>query len=604
MGDMDLMPVFHRLFRRHAKRRLKAPERASSSRVRAFLGKPMMRRLCWFLMWAVSVLLAATAKERDINLKIGRVSPFTIVSPVAFSFFSGTAEGGEPARIHVPEGSVLIERGVTVTEETSAAVRAYGKRSRAARPLFGRLGGILGDGVILLAALMICASMLRVFKLESAKRNSYLFLFFTISMLTIIPSRWYYVLDELSLPAPPGSLDFLLPLSLSTLLASILLGPLWAVVMGFWVSATVAVLSGYSLAVFMMGFASAVVIARMTRFVRSRAAVLRLGMYGGLASAVCAAGFSMAASLQWQYAGFGVAFCLISGIVSALIALLLLPFFEVLFGITTDISLLELSDLEHPLLKRLAIEAPGTYHHSLMVANLAQAAVAAIGGNTLRVSICSYFHDIGKLVKPTFFSENTRLSDNPHDDLSPSMSTLVVISHVKEGVSLALRHKLPRLVLDGIRQHHGTGLVYYFYHKAKEGAQSDGAATSKAAIADVNEKDFRYPGPKPRSPETAILCLADSIEAGSRSLEKISTSHIERLVNDVIADKSNDGQLDECSLTLAEIGKIKKAFIFTLTNMLHSRISYPINEHRSKQQTIVGAGSHDSDSETGSHADG
>jgi len=256
--------------------------------------------------------------------------------------------------------------------------------------------------------------------------------------------------------------------------------------------------------------------------------------------------------------------------------MLLLPLLEIIFGISTDISLLELSDLEHPLLKRLAIEAPGTYHHSLMVANLTQAAVAAIGGNALRAGIGAYFHDIGKLVKPSFFSENIQYGQNPHDDLSPSMSTLVIISHVKEGVNLALRHKLPQSAVEAIQQHHGSGLVFYFYHKAN--VQRD-EAPPDAAAAGVKEENFRYPGPKPQSREIAVLSLADAIEAASRSLEKISPGNLEGLVRDVIDSKLQDGQLDACDLTLGQINTIRRVLIFTLCNMLHARIAYPSDEN-------------------------
>jgi len=326
------------------------------------------------------------------------------------------------------------------------------------------------------------------------------------------------------------------------------------------------------------------VISRLARFVRTRSKVLRLGLVAGVTGAVFAMGFALAAHQSWSGIAQQSLTSLISGLLSALVVLMILPLLEVLFGVTTDISLLELSDMEHPLLKRLAIEAPGTYHHSLMVANLAQSAVAAIGGNSLRVTICAYFHDIGKLVKPEFFSENIPLGSNPHDELLPSMSALVITAHVKEGVNLALKHKLPRPVIEAIQKHHGTGLVSYFYHKASllRDQQAD-SQPGKRPGAVVQKDDFRYPGPKPYSREIAVLSLADAIEAASRSLEKVTSGHVENLVRDMINSKLKDGQLDDCDLTLKEIGCISRSFVFTLTNMLHGRIKYPHDEH-SRQQ--------------------
>ncbi len=472
------------------------------------------------------------------------------------------------------------------------------------QPLVAWLSRNAGDGVILLFGLLLCGSMLHMLKPDLAARNSMLLLFLVISLFTIVPVRWFYLVERIRLPVPVTALDALLPLALSPLLAAILMGPIPALVMGIWVSLSVAILSGYSLAVFMAGVVGAVAVARMTRFVRTRTAVLRLGLYAGFAAAICGVGFSAVALQQWDVMLMRFAFTVLAGILSSLVALILLPFFEIIFKVSTDISLLELSDFEHPLLKRLAIEAPGTYHHSLMVANLAQAAIGAIGGNALRVGICSYFHDIGKLVKPNFFSENTQFSDNPHDDLTPNMSTLVIISHVKEGVNLALRYKLPRAIIDAIQQHHGTGLVYFFYHKARESTQLELDLRGKGGAQDVKEEDFRYAGPKPQSRETAVICLADSIEAGSRSLEKVSPSHIEHLVDDIVDAKLRDGQLDECALTLAEIRSIKKAFVFALTNMLHSRISYPDNGNRNKQQAVAGASKRAADEESGQASNG
>jgi putative nucleotidyltransferase with HDIG domain len=258
---------------------------------------------------------------------------------------------------------------------------------------------------------------------------------------------------------------------------------------------------------------------------------------------------------------------------------------EHLFQVTTDISWLEASDLNHPLLRRMTIEAPGTYHHSLVVANLAEAAAEAIGANATLCRVCSYFHDVGKLVKPEYFTENMNFERNPHDDLAPTMSALIILSHVKEGVDLALKHKLNQRVVDIIQEHHGTSLISYFYQRAlqqQEDARAGGKIMNIRAedIPEVREQSFRYPGPKPQTKESAVVSLADIVESASRSLEKPTPQKIEQLVHELIEERIADGQLDECDLTLGDLKRMRDRFRFTLMTMLHTRIAYPKHEPR------------------------
>ena len=250
------------------------------------------------------------------------------------------------------------------------------------------------------------------------------------------------------------------------------------------------------------------------------------------------------------------------GVFSAIIGFGVVPFLERPFGIASTVKMLELSNPNHPLLKRLLVEAPGTYNHSIIVANLSEAAAEAIGANGLLARVGSYFHDIGKLKRPYFFIENQFMMDNPHDKYPPSLSTLVITSHVKDGVELAREHKLPEVVVDIIMQHHGTTLVNYFYHKAKE----DG---------DVDEGDFRYPGPTPQSKEAAIVMIADAVEAAVRSLAQPTPSRIDGMVRKLIKDRLNDGQLDECNITLQELDSVGTAFVHILSGIFHKRIEYP-----------------------------
>ncbi len=256
----------------------------------------------------------------------------------------------------------------------------------------------------------------------------------------------------------------------------------------------------------------------------------------------------------------------VNGLICTFVVTATLKIFESCFGVLTNFSLLELSDFNHPLLKRMIMEAPGTYHHSLVVSNIAEAAADAIGANSLLTRVGSYYHDIGKMVKPEYFTENQIMGGNKHDDLEPSISRLVILNHVKEGVELARRYKLNPLIQDFILQHHGTSLMYYFYQKALE--ESPDAEAVKA-------EQYRYPGPKPQTRETAIVLLADSAEAATRSLKEPTPIKIEEMVRKVINNKFIDGQLDDCNLTLREIDRIARTFTRVLSAMYHGRVGYP-----------------------------
>ena len=257
---------------------------------------------------------------------------------------------------------------------------------------------------------------------------------------------------------------------------------------------------------------------------------------------------------------------LINGALSGVISLGILPLFEYLLQTVTNISLLELADSNHPILQRMVLEAPGTYHHSLIVGNLSDTACVAVGANGLLARIGAYYHDIGKLQKPEYFIENQDFKKNAHDDLTPTMSKLIIMNHVKEGLELAKKYSLSPVLWDFIQQHHGKSLVYYFYRRALEGREEN---------QEVAEEGFRYPGPKPNTKETAIVLLADSVEAATRSLKDPTPDKIEEIVRKVINNKFIDGQLDECELTLKDIEKISSVFSKILSGIYHSRVNYP-----------------------------
>jgi putative nucleotidyltransferase with HDIG domain len=255
-----------------------------------------------------------------------------------------------------------------------------------------------------------------------------------------------------------------------------------------------------------------------------------------------------------------------NGLIAAFLVMGTLKIFEYLFGVVTNFSLLELSDFNQPLLKKMILEAPGTYHHSLVVSNLAEAAADGIGAHALLTRVGAYYHDVGKLSKAEYFTENQMMGYNKHDDIEPNVSRLVIFNHVKEGMELARKYKLNPAIIDFIPQHHGTSLMHYFYQKALEEAQEG---------EKIDENDFRYPGPKPQSPETAIVLLADSVEGATRALDEPTLPKIEETVKKIINNKFIDGQLDECHLTLKEINKISLTFIRILGAMYHARVKYP-----------------------------
>jgi putative nucleotidyltransferase with HDIG domain len=321
----------------------------------------------------------------------------------------------------------------------------------------------------------------------------------------------------------------------------------------------------------------------LTKNVRRRGSLLRAGVYAGVVILVLAVAYGLIEMPEnkdgWADLGQRCGSALGVSLLIAMIVSGLLPVLESIFGVTTDISWLELSDLNHKLMKRLQLEAPGTFHHSLVVASLAEAAAESIGANAPMCRVSAYFHDIGKLKKPQYFIENQG-DENPHDTITPTMSALVIIAHVKDGVDLAVKHKLNPLIIDVIKEHHGDSLVYYFYHKANELKREGEGQVEKGLeraedITSVNEKNFRYPGPIPSSKESGIISLADAIESASRTIRKPSPSKIKALVDEIVMKRVSEGQLDNCRLTLRELKKVRESFSNTLRSMLHSRIDYP-----------------------------
>jgi cyclic-di-AMP phosphodiesterase PgpH len=299
---------------------------------------------------------------------------------------------------------------------------------------------------------------------------------------------------------------------------------------------------------------------------KKRSALLRGGFYVAVANVVIALIILLSKNELFTSKAFAaMSFAVFSGITVSSIVSVLLPLLEYVFKITTDISLLELLDLNQPLMKMLMITAPGTYHHSVIVGNLVEAVAETVGVNPLLARVSSYYHDIGKIKMPEYFVENQGGSPGRHDKLTPHMSSMIITSHVKEGVELAKQYKLPRSLMDIINQHHGNSLITYFYQKAKEQGQ-EGLPV---------EEDYKYPGPKPQTRVAALVMMADAVEAASRVLNDPTPARISALVDKIINHVFLDGQLDECELTLKDISEIKRGFTYILTGIFHKRIDYP-----------------------------
>lgn len=296
------------------------------------------------------------------------------------------------------------------------------------------------------------------------------------------------------------------------------------------------------------------------------------GLLIGISNILVILSFGLIKNLGFMEILIRSGYGLTNGLFCGILAIGTLPIWENVFKILTPLKLMELSNPNQPLLKRLLVEAPGTYHHSIIVGNLSERAAEVIGADPLIARVGAYYHDIGKLTRPYFFKENQIGTDNPHDKLTPNMSTMIITSHVKDGITLGKKNKLPKEIIDIIAQHHGDTAVSYFYHKAKQNGQ-----------ADVKIEDFRYDGPKPQSKEAAIVMLADSTEAAVRSIKEPTSKNIEEMITNIINGKLEDGQLDECGLSLKNLKDIKKAFSAVMMGIFHERIEYP-NSNLAKEE--------------------
>lgn len=488
----------------------------------------------------------------------------------------------QPVVQRVQLGQSIIEPSTPVTAEQIEMLQHYQSflRTRDRLPT-GVDRQTVGRILLVLGVIIVAGFYIRLedpMTLQSNARLALLALVFVFSLtlvrLTVEGGNTTYVEQH---PELAGLLPYLAPVAFAPMVIAVLVGAGPALFSGLLISVFSAIIFGNRLEVLVLTLITATVAAYDCRAVRRRSRIIRAGGFSGLVLAGFALLLGLTEEMPWPLIAKASVGALGIGIITGVVVVGLLPVLESLFKRTTDITLLELTDFNHPLLRRMQMEAPGTYHHSLMVANLSENAANAIGANALLCRVCCMFHDIGKLVKPDYFTENQREGFNPHTEHTPSFSALIIKSHVKEGVDLAIKHGLPRPVIDVIRQHHGTTLIRYFFAQAQErsrlaGEHQSGPRPDPQAAA---ESTFRYDGPRPKFKESAIILFADSVEAASRSLQKVTPQAVEDLIDAIIREKIEDGQVNDAPLTIQEIALIKRSFTFTLLNSLHSRVVYP-----------------------------
>jgi len=487
-------------------------------------------------------------------------------------------------KLTIEPAETLVSRGDVVDEQIYEKVTAHNRAlARSESNGFGHAQKLWGDAGLLFIVLVICVSWLASTKPESYANPRRKWLLATLCVLAVALAALARYLSVTLEVIPQSVIVEAIPLAFLPILAALLLSPSAALAVGLWGGLVASLAFGRNYVLVLMGLGSAALIASLVKGVRRRSQVMRAGMWVGGLEVVIALAVAAATEMEW---GAGANFlsllgqlgaALASGVLSAALAVLVLPLFERLFDEVTDITLLEFSDMSQPLLRRMAIEAPGTYHHSLMVAAIGEAAATEIGADGLLVSVMAHFHDIGKLNKAEYFTENQRNGVNPHDALEPSMSAMILHSHVKEGIALARRDRLPRVIVEAIACHHGTTTTAYFMEIARR-RLADAGETVPGNFAEA----FRYEGPRPWTREQAILMLADSVEAASRSMEKPTPGKISDMVDAILREKLADRQLDRCPLNQHEIEMIRGSLVFSLTNILHGRSPYP-HEHPSAQ---------------------
>lgn len=466
-----------------------------------------------------------------------------------------------PEKIVVQKGELVVGKGEILTERQSAILQKLGY-TKSASSIFVVLG------LALLIAILII--LIRGFMIQFTPKIYQDERKVVLLMLLLVGTLFFYdlflSLNLSTVSERAAQVGYLLPVAMGTMLITILLD----VRLGILSNVILALFAGlyteqvsFAVVALLGGLTGSLGVATLGQ----RSDISRTAFIIAVVNAISITGLGLVQSQSIDVILYGVGFGVFNGLISSIFTMGVLPYLEVLFGITTSIRLLELANPNQPLLKRLMTEAPGTYHHCIMVGNLGEAAADAIGANGLEVRLGAYYHDIGKLKRPYFFAENQFSGVNPHDNITPQLSTLIITSHVKDGLEMAREENLPPVLMDMIAQHHGDSMVSYFYYKAKEMDEN------------VREQDFRYGNPKPQTKEAAILMMADTVEAAVRSKKDATPGQIEGFIRTLIKGKLNDGQLDECDLTFRDLDQIAVAFTRVINGIYHKRVEYPPQAH-------------------------
>lgn len=495
----------------------------------------------------------------------------------------------KPIMYKIKAGEMLLREGERVSTVQLLKLKALEKQNKDKQ--ISTTG--LGAAIILMTLLVVLHNLhFHQQRYVHLDKNINLVFMALVLILVLIAAKIGVTLSAVQIPNtifpfPSKAVVFAVPITVGAMLVCLVLGFEIALPFGTVAAVCTAIFFGGRLEIFLFYLINNAMAAYWVQHCRERKVVILAGTKVGLLNVLLALAIGIYTS---SYEGAALAWdsslAFIGGITSGIITLGIAPLVEMAFGYTTDITLLELANLDRPILRRLMIEAPGTYHHSVIVGSLVEAAATEIGANPLLAKVCGYYHDIGKVKKPLYFIENQTDGRNKHDKLAPSMSSLILIAHVKDGVDIAQKQKLGQIIMDTIQQHHGTSLIHYFFEKAKQIKGEDV----------VKIEDFRYPGPKPQTKEVGLVMLADVVEAASRTLENPTPARIQGLVQHLINKVFSDGQLDSCELTLKDLHSIAKSFNKILNGIHHHRIEY--TESSTKESSKVKNGSSDRQSTT------